>query len=229
TIMVKKHIVFQVVLSLFATFLFIYDWGYIHQHYTPTTIVLILIGLIGNFVMAIGIIMLAYTDVLVKKLLALLLRIAHKMKLFRKLEQVELNKHVDEFVKNIDDIKKNSKAMVGLVVVTLMQLIAYFSVTYFVYLGIGERGAHYMDILAVQVLVYMIASFIPTPGNAGASEGGFYVIFQPFFDSKILLYAMAIWRLITFYGLMLLSGVVVLLVKIYGSVKNKNSTKPFKE
>lgn len=105
---------------------------------------------------------------------------------------------------------------------TFIQLTVYFSITYFIYLSLGQDGAHYIDILAIQTIVYVVVSFIPTPGGAGASEGSFYLLFKVFFSRDILLYAMALWRIIVYYGNMILSGLILLGVRIVTYFKKKN-------
>lgn len=218
TITVKKFILFHVVVSLLAVVMFFYNLNYIIKEYTAATILLIVIGLLSNLVISVVIIMLAYTDVHIKRMIAILLKLAHKLKLFKKTKIEEVNEHLDEYIKNIDDIKKNKRAMIGLFFLTLVQILFFFTVTFFVYLALGQSGASYLDIISVQILVYMVASFVPTPGNVGASEGGFYVILQPFFQTQYLLYAMAIWRLITYYGLMVFSGAGIALVRFYMTI-----------
>lgn len=219
TITVKKFIIYQTAVSILSIVMYFYSFNFIHQHYAPTTIIFIVIGILCNFVLAAAIIMLAYTDVYIKGILNTLLKLAHKFKLFKKMTSEDINAHLDEYVRNIGEIKKNKKTMLGLFFLTFVQLILYFSVTYFIYLALNQKGARYIDIVSVQVLVYMVASFIPTPGNAGASEGGFYAILHPFFNTKLIIYAMAIWRVITYYGVMIVSGLALMLVKLYESLK----------
>lgn len=221
TITVKKFILYQVVISLSSMTMFFYSYNKMVLNYQKPLVIFIFIGLLCHLLISCAIIMLAYTDIYIKRILSLLLKLAQKVRLFRKTSTEEINKHLDEYVKNIDDIKNNKKTMFGLFLLTFAQIILLFSVTYFVYLSLGQRGAHYLDIISVQMMVYMVASVVPTPGNAGASEGGFYVLLQPFFPTRLIFYAMAIWRVLTFYGVMLLSGLVLLFVKFYKTTFQK--------
>lgn len=222
TITVKKFLVFQVVVSLYAIVMFFMKFSFIMNKYAGI-ILFIVIGLIVNLVGGISIILLSYSKVLVVKLLDFLMLIAKKLHLSKYVKREKIMEHIEDYVKNIDEIKKNKKTMVSLVVVTFIQLTVFFSITYFIYLSLGQKGANFIDILAIQTIVYVVVSFIPTPGGAGASEGSFYILFKAFFSRDILLYAMALWRIITYYGNMILSGLVLLMVRIIGYCKKKHS------
>jgi hypothetical protein len=65
-------------------------------------------------------------------------------------------------------------------------------------------------IIALQSLLYMAVSIIPTPGNAGASEGGFMMIFHVLYTGATLMPAMLVWRLITYYANLLVGGAITL-------------------
>ena len=58
----------------------------------------------------------------------------------------------------------------------------------------------------------MITSFIPLPGGSGGAEGGFFVLFTPFFKDSTLL-GLLLWRSITFFSCLVVGGAVTLLVE----------------
>lgn len=68
-----------------------------------------------------------------------------------------------------------------------------------------------MDIIALQSLHYMAVSFMPTPGTAGAAEGGFYMIFNAIFSKDIMNFALLIWRFIDYYLRLIISGIITLI------------------
>ncbi|QUI21546.1 flippase-like domain-containing protein [Vallitalea pronyensis] len=222
TITVKKFIIFQVVVSLYAVVMFLTKIDFILNKYAGI-IMFIIIGLLVNLFGGILIILLSYSKSLVIKLLDIIIAIANKLHVSKFIHRDEIIEHIEDYVDKIDDIKNHKATMISLVVLTFIQLTAYFSITYFVYLALGGKGASYMDILAIQTIVYVVVSFIPTPGGAGASEGSFYVLFKAFIAKDVLLYAMALWRLITYYGNMILSGTILLTVKIIDYIKRRGA------
>lgn len=219
TITVKKFLIFQVVVSLYAIVMFFTKIDFVLNKYSGI-IVFIAIGLIVNLFGGILIILLSYSKMAVVKILDFVIIIAKKLHLSKHIHRENILEHIDDYVKNIEDIKNNKKTMLLLIVMTFIQLTAFFSITYFIYLSLGGKGANYIDILAVQTIVYVVVSFVPTPGGAGASEGSFYLLFKVFFSRDVLLYAMALWRIITYYGNMIVSGLILLIVRILEYVRH---------
>ncbi len=210
---VKKFIIFQTVISLYSIFMFFFKLQFITKEYGPI-ILFIIIGLIVNLFGCVFIITLAYSRSLVNKILGIFMKIIKKLRIIKKFNEEKLYDHIDEYASCIQDIKNNKDVMIYLTLLTVLQLTVYFSITYFIYLAFGLNGAGYFDILAIQTVVYVVVSFIPTPGGAGASEGSFYVLFKVFFPKTVLLYAVALWRIIVYYGNMILSGIIVLIDKL---------------
>lgn len=175
-----------------------------------------------NLVGGIGILMLAYNPVATKGFVMWIISAIKKMGLLKKYDSDKALGPIEDYAKHIEEIRQNKKAMLILVVYTVLQLIAFFSITYFVYLALGQTGgASYVDILAIQTVVYVVVSFIPTPGGAGASEGSFYLLFKAFFAGDVLLYGMALWRIIIYYGSILVSGIVIGFDKVFRMVAKK--------
>jgi uncharacterized protein (TIRG00374 family) len=218
TLTVKKFIIYQVVVSIYAIIMFFIRYEFILNTY-GNIVVFIIIGLLFNLISGIIIVLLAYTDIFVKKIGEFILKLMHKLRLFKNLTKDELFFHIDDYVKNIDDIKNNKKKMVILVILTFIQLTIYFSITYWIYLAFKQEGATYLDILSIQTIIYVVVSFIPTPGGAGATEGTFYILFKAFFNRGVLLYAMALSRLIVYYGNIVLSGSFIIGERVYNKIK----------
>ena len=54
------------------------------------------------------------------------------------------------------------------------------------------------DMLGAQSFVNMVSAFIPLPGASGGAEGSFYLFFGTFFGNLIMP-ALFIWRIGTYY------------------------------
>ena len=85
------------------------------------------------------------------------------------------------------------------------------SATYFVYRGFGLSSASYAEILAVQLMLYIAASFTPLPGASGAQEGGYYLFFGNYFPGSIVFGALLVWRFLTYY-LSIITGFIGVLI-----------------
>lgn len=75
--------------------------------------------------------------------------------------------------------------------------LSFCSIPFFVLRSMGSEGS-FGVVLALSVYLQAAAVLVPTPGNAGAAEGLFYVIFSSI-GAEGVFWAMLIWRLIVFY------------------------------
>ncbi len=100
--------------------------------------------------------------------------------------------------------------MVLILLTAIVEVSAYISVTYFVYRGLGFSEASFFTLFFMQAMLLISVAFIPLPGAAGASEGGFYAIFTAFFDGARLA-GMLLWRVMTYY-LTIAIGMVFVLI-----------------
>ena len=90
--------------------------------------------------------------------------------------------------------------MLGLTLLTVVQLTAFFLVPYCVLMALGVGGLSVADVVASAAFILMISSFVPLPGASGGAEGSFYVFFQMFFKSSgSVSVAILLWRMFTFY------------------------------
>ena len=78
---------------------------------------------------------------------------------------------------------------------SLVQLAAYHSVPFWVYLAFGLQG-----------VLFLSVSSLPLPGAVGLTEGGFLLLYQTIFPGALLPSAMLLSRTVSFYFFLLLSG-----------------------
>ena len=64
------------------------------------------------------------------------------------------------------------------------------------------------------------------PGSAGASESGFVQLFRVLFHSAIIVPAMLLSRVASFYFILILSGLVSLAMHLVHSYRQKHLPKP---
>lgn len=86
-----------------------------------------------------------------------------------------------------------------ILLISLVEAVAYMAVTYFIYRGFGFNEAHFVHVILLQGLLFMAVSFIPLPGASIASEGGFYLVFDHLFSAASRFPAMLLWRVCTYY------------------------------
>ncbi len=198
-----------VILSLIAA---IFEWNYISIHASNIWF-LILFGVIANvgFVLflAIAVFKQSFVTKLVGKTILWLGKhriIKNREKWLRKALQT-----LKKYDKSADYIKGNKKVLFHVFIITILQRLSLFSVTYVIYLAFGLRGASPIEIIALQTIIALAVDSLPLPGGMGASESSFLVIFLTIFGEEFVLPGMLLSRGITYYALIIISAVITVL------------------
>jgi len=209
SILIEKFIIYQIIVTLYSIIMFILRLSFVYTR-IKTALPFMVIGIILNFIGLITILTLFLNSSLLKKITMLILQLLNKIKIIKDIDKYKLKAeaHLAEYDESIKKISENKAMTVKASIMTIIQLTLYFSITYFIYLSLGLGKATYVDIISIQSLLYMTVSFIPTPGTVGASEGGFYVLFKVFFGANLLVYAMLLWRIISYYLSLAICGIV---------------------
>lgn len=108
-------------------------------------------------------------------------------------------------------IKAHRPLMIKTVLTTLVQMLVYYSVPYWVYLSFGFNTQNIWQILTLEALLYATVSGIPSPGAVGVSEGGFMGIFRNVFPEAMMGSAMLLDRGINFYLYVAISAIFVMI------------------
>ena len=113
----------------------------------------------------------------------------------------QVSQEIDNCFNSFHMMKNHKGCLISSVVITAIQFLAQFSITWFVYCAFGCPGHNgYWKIVGAQLFVLLISSYFPTPGATGASELSYFAIFNRVFNGReYVASAMLIWRAITFY------------------------------
>jgi uncharacterized membrane protein YbhN (UPF0104 family) len=106
-----------------------------------------------------------------------------------------------------------------------MNLAFMFVIPYLIYLSLSSQNTNIIDFFFIESFLFLAVSFFPLPGAAGASEGGFLLFFGPplYPDTAITAVAMLIWRFLTYYLLLIVGSVWVVLDEVFSLRKAKNN------
>lgn len=100
-------------------------------------------------------------------------------------------------------------------VITLVQRLCYFMVTWFVIRSFGITVGSMADIVIMQSLVSVCIDILPFPGGVGVNESFFVTLFRPLIGQNPAFSTMLLSRGVSFYGLLLISVAVTLGTQIY--------------
>lgn len=88
-----------------------------------------------------------------------------------------------------------------------LQLLAYYLVPYAAILALGGSPKLFGPSLALQSVLHLSISGMPTPGAVGVSEGGFATVFKALMPGKALP-SMLLTRLINLYAFLIISALM---------------------
>ena len=191
-------------------------------------------GLIYLFILGIALNMSALALLIIgifsKRLSAALVRGFVKLLKFFRIKKIEekqekLERELALYQESAVYVKNHKLLMVKTLITTLIQMLVYYSIPYWVYLAFWYSTENIWSLLTLQAVLYATVSGIPLPGSVGASEGGFIGIFKNVFPQAMINSAMILNRGISFYLFVLISALVV----IYSTLKDKKETKLIEE
>ena len=109
------------------------------------------------------------------------------------------------------------------IILAILQILCSASIAYFVYLAfIEEGGVAYSLVIAITLLCNLAVCYVPIPGQAGVAEISFIAVYGGLFSSlgsNVGPLAVVIYRLFTYYSILLLGIGVVFYDFIIGNKK----------
>ena len=116
---------------------------------------------------------------------------------------------VVEYQNSLDYLKKHIGVLIGSMLSILVQILALASIPFVVSLALGsvefasnaEVFAFYIECVAKYYVCYMASAFIPLPGGTGMMEISFIILFTSVVGSNFIVWAFLIWRIVSYYAL----------------------------
>ena len=161
----------------------------------------------------------------VKKIISALIRLCGRLHLVKKPEETteQVLGMLDSYHASFSVIAKNKAALICLLALSLVYRIALCSMPFFV-LKMFSAPVDFLHIFASTIYIYATICLVPTPGNTGAAEGAFYLVFSAM-GSDGVFWAMLIWRIFCYYSF------IVIGAGIYGvnALRSRHSRKGNKD
>lgn len=92
---------------------------------------------------------------------------------------------------------------------TALFWVLFFMIAPVILLGLGGKP-EFGRALIMQMIMYLILPYVPTPGASGAAELGFAAFFAPFVPLHLLGLLLISWRFLTFYIFILVGSLTTL-------------------
>ena len=151
-----------------------------------------------------------------------------KLHIVKHPERIEqrVSEQITLYQKGAEVFKAHKWLLFGELFSYLLLLGSQFVIPYFVYRAFHLSGFGMLDFIALQSVLYLAVCFLPIPGSTGASESGFVKIFRVLFHSALIVPAMLLSRVASFYFILVLSGAVSLAMHLVLSRRQKRMQKP---
>lgn len=128
---------------------------------------------------------------------------------------------IAEYRKTAAILKENKHLLEKMLLTSLVQITLYHSIPYFCCLALGCTHLNWLSIVALQATLYISVSFLPLPGSAGVTEGGYALLFASLLSEAILGSTMLLSRFISFVLPLMVSGGVLLISNILFNIRVK--------
>lgn len=171
---------------------------------------LMYLGLILNVVCIAALLLLVFDPRIVRSIAMGTLSLINRVRPLRNMEKqtARIDRIVNQYQGTSDFYRSHKHVIVHVFLITLVQRILLFLVTWFTYRSFGLSGHTMPVVVSLQAMISVAADMMPLPGGMGVSENLFLEIFQPIFGEVLVLPGMMISRGISYYTQLLISGVM---------------------
>lgn len=127
---------------------------------------------------------------------------------------------VNEYAKCVRKILRTKGLFFKTVLLSVLFHVLVSMIPFFVLTAFGGK-VDFLPCFVTTVAVTSAVYFVPTPGNAGAAEGTFYVVFSAL-SSGYVFWAMLVWRFFSYYVYILMGLAVYFTMFLERKRENKN-------
>lgn len=120
------------------------------------------------------------------------------------IEKVEFE--VDEYAKSVRKILKTKGLFLKTVLLSIGFSVLVGVIPFFVLTAFGGE-VDFLPCFVITIAVTAAVYFVPTPGNAGAAEGTFFVVFSALSEGYVF-WAMLVWRFFSYYVYILMGPII---------------------
>lgn len=211
SILTKKFIIYQAALVLYSLVVLLFESKFFLGE-IPNFVYLGVIGFIVNALVIACMLMIAFNEKLTKHLVLACSRLLKKRFDTMRIDRMttKVLGHIDLFHSNMAQTHNGLTTWLIIGFLSMVQLTAFFSIPLIIGYGFHMTHLSIFYMIGAAAFVSMVTAFIPIPGAAIGAEGSFYLIYQIFFPSQMIITALLLWRLYTYYLPLAVGGSVLL-------------------
>ncbi|MCY6371481.1 lysylphosphatidylglycerol synthase transmembrane domain-containing protein [Clostridium ganghwense] len=203
--------IYQIVMVMYVGVLYFWKFSFLSDKIVNMK-PFIIFGFTLNSILVGIILIVVFSKKLAERIVNVFLNIGIKFRICKNKEKYKkkIDIHIKEYREGAKHIKNNPIILIKICVITIVQLTALFIIPYFIYKAFGLNEYGIIDVMAIQGVLTIAVASLPLPGAIGASESAFMTMFKILFSSTLLLPAMLVSRMVSFYLFLAISGVIVI-------------------
>jgi uncharacterized protein (TIRG00374 family) len=222
-------IIYKVALLVIEAFIFIFYHSFA-LHYLGGYLWLFLVGIFVNVVSIFLYSLIVFSKNGAKNIAHFGAFICHKLRIIKKKEKwlAKIDHTISYYQEGAVYIRTHLETGAIVLLITILQRLCAFSITWFVCLALNADVLSMLKILMLQSFVSVCIDILPFPGGVGANEGFFVTLFRQVMGGQTAISAMLLSRGASFYGLLVISVVVMMVAQtksLQRQVKKANASK----
>lgn len=222
SVLTRKFIIYQAALVFYSLIVVAFESAYF-MHEIPHFAFLGLVGFAVNLIVISVLLLLAYRYTFTMRIaigFAKFIRKKSKCRAVKRRCRLTLVQ-LRNFHAQMDKAREKRTAWFVLGFLSMLQLTLFFSIPLVIGYGFHLTNLSIFYMIGAAAFVSMITAFIPIPGAALGAEGSFFLVYQIFFPSKLVITALLLWRIFTYYMPLLVGGTVVMTLKKPVAISNQ--------
>lgn len=208
-------ITYKLVLVVIGVGILLFGQGFLH-HYLEKILPVYYLGLLLNVFCVSFMTVLVFHPVLAEKIILTGMDWLERLHLLKKKQsrREKLKASMEVYRETAAYLKEHKGVLVSVILITFIQRLALFAVTWTVYLAFRMEGTPIWDVVLLQAVISVSVDMLPLPGGMGISESLFLKIFASVFAS-VTLPAMVLSRGLGYYSQLLISALFTIVAQLY--------------
>ncbi len=212
SVLTKKFIIYQVALVIYSFIVLIFETRFFLGQ-IPNFVYLGILGFVVNFAVIGSLILIGYNYRFTKGIVIRITRFLKRHFNYKRINHSSLKflRQMNLFHQQMEETQSGILTWIIIGFLSMLQLTFFFSIPLVIGYGFHMTHLSIFYMIGAAAFVSMVTAFIPLPGAAIGAEGSFYLVYQIFFPSKIVITALLLWRLFTYYLPLVVGGAVVMI------------------
>ena len=209
-IIVESFLIFQFTILILGIVAIFINSIFNLFEFTNIMFYMTVIGFILNTIAFLAVFLISINQKFNTSIHKLVIKIVEKLKLKNKEQRNEkINKYFSEYYEGFQSLWKNKKLMIKGLILETLSLIILFIIPILIFKSLDIKFTlNLFTTVIIGIYIFIIGSFVPIPGGTGGTEYAFLVFFKKYIPMLSLTPALIIWRFVTYYGPVLIGGIV---------------------